>query len=122
MSPSRTTPSLGQRIRDRRVEKELGLRELARAMEITPSYLSDIENDRRIPAEEVLKTIAKELELPFDELMALGGRLDEQTERYLKKQPQAAVLFRRISKSKLGEADLKRLLDHTDQMAKKSAG
>lgn len=122
MSPSRSSRTLGQTIRDRRVEKHLGLRELARAMEITPSYLSDIENDRRVPAQEVLKTIAKELDLSVDELMALGGRLDEQTERYLKTQPQAAVLFRRISRNRLGQADLKVLLDKTDQIAKKSAG
>ena len=90
-------------------------------MEITPSYLSDIENDRRVPAEEVLKTIAKELELPFDELMALGGRLDEQTEEYLKRQPTAGVLFRRISARKLGVEDLKKLLDQAEKLPKKAA-
>lgn len=121
MSPPRARPTLGQRIRERRVERETGLRELARRIEITPSYASDIENDRRVPAEEVLRSIAKELELPFDELMALGGRLDVQTEEYLKRQPTAGVLFRRISARKLGAGDIKTLLDQAEKLPKKAA-
>ena len=119
MSPARAAPSVGQAIRDRRMEKELGLRELARLIDIAPSYLSDIENDRRVPASSVMEAIAKELGLSYDALMALAGRLDEQTENYLKRQPQAAVLFRKISSNRLGEHDLQKLTDQADQMGKR---
>jgi transcriptional regulator with XRE-family HTH domain len=120
MNPPLPTSTLGQTIRDRRVEKTLGLREFARLIDITPSYLSDIENDRRVPAAAVLRVIATHLNLPFDELMARAGRLDEQTEQYLKRQPQAAVLFRRISENRLGKDALQQLLEHTERMAKRS--
>lgn len=40
--------TLGGRVRRARVEAGFGLRELARRLGKTPSYLSDIENDRRV--------------------------------------------------------------------------
>lgn len=116
MSPARLT--LGERIRDRRVEQEIGLRELARRLEITPSYLSDIENDRRVPAEEVLRALAKELELSFDEMTGLAGRLDQQTEQYLRKQPKTAVLFRRLREKGFGEADIEKLIHSVERQGK----
>lgn len=118
MSPRRATPKLSQRIRDRRIEKNIRLRELARRLGIAPSYLSDIENERRIPAEGVLRGIAKELDLPFDELMGQAGRLGEQTERFLRQQPKAATLFRRIRG--LGEDELRQLLEEAERLQKKS--
>jgi transcriptional regulator with XRE-family HTH domain len=45
--------TLGQVIRDARVAAGTTLREFARTLDITPSYQSDIENDRRIPSEDV---------------------------------------------------------------------
>lgn len=115
MSPRAT---LGSRIRERRVEQGISLRELARRREITPSYLSDIENDRRVPAEEVLRSIAKELELPFDELTGLAGRIDQQTEEYLRRQPTAATLFRRLRERGMGQADIEKLIEDVDRRGK----
>ena len=41
--------TLGEVIRDARIAKDgMKLRELARLLEVTPSYVSDIENDRRV--------------------------------------------------------------------------
>ena len=115
MSP-RTT--LGGRIRERRVELGLSLRELARRRDITPSYLSDIENDRRVPAEEVLRAIGKELDLAFDELTGLAGRIDQQTEEYLRRQPTAATLFRRMRERGMGQADIEKLIEDVDRRGK----
>ncbi len=112
----RTT--LGGRIRERRVELGLSLRELARRRDITPSYLSDIENDRRVPAEEVLRAIGKELDLAFDELTGLAGRIDQQTEEYLRRQPTAATLFRRMRERGMGQADIEKLIEDVDRRGK----
>ena len=107
-------PTLGEKIRESRLARDITLRELARRLEITPSYLSDIENDRRVPAEGILKLIAGALEIPLDELMALAGRFGDATERYLKKTPIAGTLFRRISEANLQPEDLKKLLEETE--------
>jgi len=102
--------TLGEHIRDARVAKGSSLRELARQLTITPSYLSDIENDRRVPAEQVLRAIANLLQLDFDTLMAMAGRLSAKAERYMKRHPTAGMLFRRISDQNLPEEELKKLL------------
>jgi transcriptional regulator with XRE-family HTH domain len=109
-------PTLGDLIREGRVGKKLGLRELARKLDITPSYLSDIENNRRVPSEELLRELAYTLELDFDCLMALAGRFGEQTQSYVKQQPAAGALFRRISERKLGKDALEHLMQEVERL------
>lgn len=107
--------SLGDVIRMARTAKGLSLRGLADVLAIAPSYLSDIENDRRVPAEDILIRIADVLELEIDQLMVLAGRFGAETERYLKKQPDAVLLFRRISQANLNADDLRELADEISQ-------
>ena len=101
--------TLGDRIRRRRSERALTLRGVSRLVGIAPSYLSDIENDRRIPAETVLKRLANVLDTDFDALMAIAGRLGDRTEQYIRHVPAAGALFRSVSEGKLDDADLARL-------------
>lgn len=110
--------SFGEMLREARVKKGVSLRSLAAELKITPSYLSDIENDRRVPSEDVLQLLALLLGLDFDDLMAQAGRFGEEAERYLKHQPTAVKLFRRISESNLGEDQLKDLLRAVDDANK----
>lgn len=116
------TNTLGEVLRDARVQADLTLRELAKKLNITPSYISDIENDRRVPSEEVLQQLAEELKLHFDELMALAGRVGNKAERYMKQHPAAGVLFRRISEKSLAEDDLQKLLKQVDKMGGSKGG
>lgn len=111
--------TLGDRVRQARIAKGLSLRDLAGRLDLAPSYLSDIENDRRIPSEEVLKGLSKELELEFDDLMALAGRFGDRADRYLKRNPTAGRLFRRLSDANLGEQELQQLLRQAEQLRKK---
>ena len=114
--------SFGETLREARVKKDISLRSVASELGITPSYLSDIENDRRVPSEDVLQQLAARLDLDFDDLMAQAGRFGENAERYLKHQPTAVKLFRRISESNLGEEQLKELLRAVDDAKKGKDG
>ena len=111
--------TLGEVLRTARAKADLTLRDLAKKLALSPSYLSDIENDRRVPAEDVLRQLAGELNLNFDDLMAMAGRVGDQAERYLKQHPAAGTLFRRISDKRLPEEDLKKLLQQVDRMGTK---
>lgn len=109
--------SLGDQIRAARVRAGLGLRELARKLDsVTPSYLSDIENDRRVPSEKVLANLSRLLGLDFDELMAAAGRFGEETDRYLRREPTAGVLMRRLSQKNLGRDALEALLREAERL------
>lgn len=116
---NREETTLGEHLRQARLGKDLGLRELAKELGITPSYLSDIESDRRVPSEEVLLAISERLELDFDELMARAARFGEDAERYLKRHPAAAALFRKIADQRLSDEELKALSSSIDRLGKK---
>ena len=66
--------TLGGTIREARIRQGFGLRDLARKLASTPSWLADIENDRRVPTDDVLQAIALELDLSLDELSAASSR------------------------------------------------
>lgn len=111
--------SLGDTIRDARVKNGLGLREAAGSLEIAPSYLSDIETDRRAPSDQVIRRIAHLLGLDFDDLMARTGRVGEHAERLLKREPAAGVLFRRLAETGATGDDIERLLEQYETSKKK---
>ena len=108
--------SLGDAINRSRMEKRVGLRALARELGIAPSYLSDIENGRRVPSEAILRRLSERLDLDFDILMRQAGRLGEEAEEYIRHNELAGQLFRRIAGSQLDQEDLKRLLARLDQL------
>lgn len=111
--------SFGDFIREGRKARGLGLRELARNLEIAPSYLSDIENDRRTPSEVVLRDLSKQLHLNFDEIMAYSGRFGEKAARYIKRNPNAGALFRRIAEANLSPHELQDLLRRTEELERR---
>lgn len=111
--------SLGDAIRTARLAADFSLRDLTKRVSVTPSYLSDIENDRRVPSQEVLSAIAAVLQLDLDHLMALAGRLGDDAERFLKRHPTAGVLFRKISEHNLSEDALKTLVQETERLGQK---
>jgi transcriptional regulator with XRE-family HTH domain len=111
--------TLGQVIRDARVAAGGSLREFARTLGITPSYQSDIENDRRIPSEEVLKKIAGQLGLDYEELMALAGRFGQDAERYMRRNPTAGALFRKLSETNAPENILRKMLQEAKELEEK---
>jgi transcriptional regulator with XRE-family HTH domain len=119
MANSDNSKSLGTVIRDARVKSGRSLRELAKLMDITPSYQSDIENDRRVPAEDVLNKTADLLGLKFEELMALAGRIGEDAERYLRRQPAAGMLFRKLTETNAPDALLRKMIEEAEKSTQK---
>ena len=112
--------TVGEQVRVGRARKRITLRALATKMGKTPSYLSDIENDRRVPSEAVLRSIAAALSLNFDDLMASAGRFGEDADRYLKRNPQAGVLFRRLSERNVAPDVIKRLMNDVPELRDES--
>lgn len=116
MSTNHSQVTLGEQIRRARIKAELSLRELARRLDLSPSYINDIEHDRRVPSEEVLIKIATELDLDIDRILAAAGRVGEDAEEYMKSNPTAGILFRKVSDAGLDEKGLKRLLLQAEKM------
>lgn len=108
--------TLGELIRHARTTLDITLRELARRLDVTPSYVSDIENDRRVPSEEVLIRIAAALELDADDLVARSGRLASDAEKYMRQTPAATTLFRKVTQQRLNEQQIAALMEKVDEL------
>jgi transcriptional regulator with XRE-family HTH domain len=112
--------SLGKQIRDARVAANQTLRGLARDLGLSPSYLNDIEFNRRVPSAEVLQQIADRLALSVDALLAAAGRVGiaKDAEQYLRETPSAGVLFRRVTTDRLTEDQVQSLIKQVDKMTR----
>ncbi len=86
----------GAFIRRKREAKEIGLREMAKMIGVSPTYLSKVERDEfSPPAEDRVKNIAEILDLDPDELLARAGKVASDLTEIIKRQPREAASFLR---------------------------
>ena len=92
--------ALGQRIRELRTKKGLGVQELAQGIKKTAGYVSRIETRGEIPSAELLLLIADVLDGSADELLALAkeSQLARVAEQIDARQHEALSLFRKRKK------------------------
>jgi transcriptional regulator with XRE-family HTH domain len=88
----------GAFIRREREGKEIGLREMAKMIGVSPTYLSKVERDEfDPPAEDKLRAIAKIIGCDADDLLAMAGRVSSDVSKIIKghrHQEALAVLLR----------------------------
>src|SRR5688500_20051047 len=70
-------PQIGERLRSRRQEARLSLRDLAERLGVSPSLISQIERGRANPSVSTLYSIVNELDISLDELMFAERRTTE---------------------------------------------
>lgn len=107
----RSMNSFGETIRDLRVAQDLGLRETASKIGISPAYLSRIERGKeRPPRPEVVKALAKVLAADPDVLFRLSSSTDPEVVDFLHDQPEAMAFLRYLKDASFTEAEMKKLL------------
>jgi transcriptional regulator with XRE-family HTH domain len=92
MSPNRT---LGEVIRELREQTDMSLRELARRIEVSAPFLSDIELSRRYPSKQNLEKIAEVLKVSVETLKDhdLRDALPD-LKRLIENNPSLGIAFR----------------------------
>jgi transcriptional regulator with XRE-family HTH domain len=99
----------GAFIRHRREEKEIGLREMAKMIKISPTYLSKVERDEfPPPAEDRVRAIAKIINCDPDDLLARAGRVSSDISDIIKRHPVELAALLRTTKGLTAE-DIGRL-------------
>lgn len=102
--------SFGHKIRRLRQEAGVGLRELARLINKSPGYLSDVELERvSPPSEEVILRIAIALDADKNELLTAARKVDPELSNYVAQQPQAADFLRLAKEKEFNHEDWERL-------------
>lgn len=96
---SDTIERFGEFVRRRRQEKGLGLRQMAKLIGVSPTYLSKVERDEfSPPAEDKVKAIAQLLEVDQDELLALADKVDSELSAIIKERPRDVAVLLRTAK------------------------
>jgi len=88
----------GAFVRQEREKKQIGLREMAKIIGVSPTYLSMVERDVfPPPAEDKVKAIAKFVECDGDDMLARAGRVSTDISDIIKGRPiELAALLRTI--------------------------
>jgi transcriptional regulator with XRE-family HTH domain len=99
----------GAFIRHEREGREIGLREMAKMIGVSPTYLSKVERDEfSPPAEDKVRAIAKIIECNPDDLLARAGRVSSDITEIIKRHPVELTALLRTTKG-LSAEDIKRL-------------
>jgi transcriptional regulator with XRE-family HTH domain len=100
----------GAFVRRERGAKEIGLREMAKMIGVSPTYLSKVERDEfPPPAEDKVKAIAKIIECDADDMLARAGRVSTDISDIIKSHPIELAKLLRTTKG-LSVDDLVRLV------------
>ena len=95
----------GEFVRRERVAKEIGLREMAKMIGVSPTYLSKVERDEfPPPVEDKVKAIAKIINCNADELLARAGRVSSDLSDIIKRHPRDMAALLRTTKGLTAEA------------------
>jgi transcriptional regulator with XRE-family HTH domain len=110
---------LGPFMRHRRDELDISLRELAKRLDCSPAFVSDIELGRRYPSEKVLAEIARVLKVKLEDLRALDVRPPiEEIKRVTQNDPTFALAFRTMIDKNITADELLEFVKNKKQQKK----
>tara|TARA_B100001057_G_scaffold23113_1_gene21427 strand:+ start:322 stop:1440 length:1119 start_codon:yes stop_codon:yes gene_type:complete len=106
--------TFGSFVRNQRLKKEIGQRELAKKIGLAASYLNDIEKDKRsAPKNEVIRKLSFILKVDLDLLYDLAGNskktLPPDILDYIKKNPEIISLIRSVKNNRLNSDEFKKI-------------
>jgi HTH-type transcriptional regulator, competence development regulator len=94
----------GALVRREREAKEIGLREMAKMIDVSPTYLSKIERDEfPPPVEDKVRKIADIIGRDPDELLALAGRVASDLTDIIRRHPRQMADFLRAARGLTAE-------------------
>lgn len=101
----------GETIRDLRIAKDLGLRETAVKVGMSPAYLSRIERGKeRPPSPEIIKALASQLAADPDVLFRLSASTDPDVVEFLHSSPEVMSLVRFLTDASFSSQQIDELM------------
>lgn len=105
--------TFGDVIRENRDRVDLSLREFAKKLgDISPAHISDIENGRRYPSDELLKKMAHVLGIAVDQIQKhdLRPPVDE-LRRMVERDPVYGIALRKLAEKKIDSDALLKFIE-----------
>jgi transcriptional regulator with XRE-family HTH domain len=89
----------GAFVRQEREEREIGLREMAKMIGVSPTYISKVERDEfPPPAEDKVRKIAEIFNIDVDELLARAGKVSSDLSEIIREHPRELAALLRTTK------------------------
>ena len=108
--------TLGDRIRELREKNDLTLRELAAKIDVTASFISDIELGRRDPSDERIRQLAQILGTTLEDLDQFSPRLPiREMRRSARELPRYGYALREMVGRRVSPAEILEYIDNKDQ-------
>ena len=102
----------GKRIRQRRIELEIGLNEMAERIKISGAYLSRLETGKETnPSEDIIVNISHELRMDPNELLSLARKIPSDIAEFIHGTPRVPEFLREAQKRSLSDADWQKLIE-----------
>ncbi len=112
--------TLGQRIRELREAKDISLRELAKKIDVSAAFLSDVELERRQLSDKHLNALAKALDTSLDDLRKYDTRPPmNDLRRMTNSDPKFGYAFRQIINNKVSPDELLDFIQNRSPKKKK---
>lgn len=109
--------NFGETIRDLRVAQDLGLRETATKIGISPTYLSRIERGKEYPPRpEIIKKLARLLAADPDVLFRLSSSTDPEIMEFLHQHSEVMNLLRFLKDNNFSEVEIKNLIQTAERL------
>ena len=88
----------GEAVASLRANKQMGLRELGRAVDISAMHISNLEKGKSMPSPELVTKLAAVLDGDLDELLHLADQIDPAVVVVIQNNPQSVPSFLRSAK------------------------
>jgi transcriptional regulator with XRE-family HTH domain len=100
----------GKILKENRMNAGLTLREFAGRINISPGYLSDLENEKVAPpSETVILDMARALAVDKNELLNAAEKVDPEVAEYVAHEPRAADFLRMAKEQEFRNGDWEKL-------------
>ena len=111
---------IGPSIRKRRDELDMSLRDLAKKLDCSPAFISDVELGRRYPSDKLLIEMAHILKIKVEELRKKDVRPPiEEIKRVTRNDPTFALAFRTVIDKNISADDLLKFVKQKEAEEKK---
>jgi transcriptional regulator with XRE-family HTH domain len=113
----------GQVLRETRLAAGISLRKFARLVDLSPTYVSQVEQGKVLtsPTVERVRKMAEVLSADAEQWIAMAGRLPEDLPPIIQKQPQEMATFLREA-SGLSAEQLRKLTDQARKLKEGGKG
>tara|TARA_Y100001970_G_C14014806_1_gene740356 strand:- start:548 stop:937 length:390 start_codon:yes stop_codon:yes gene_type:complete len=108
---------LGETIKALRDDKRLSMRGLAKAVDVSPMHISNIEKGFTKGSSELIAKIARVLETDVDSLLHIADRVDPEVVEVIQQNPQAVPSFLRSAKD-LSTDDWEKMHGYLEKLKK----